>query len=185
MKPEFVDNRDGNTLVEALRGHLDWLHETFAQPVEVAIASGYFNPEGFFLIADQLERLPRVRLLIGAEPTPTFTRPQRKPGDPRGERYDAEIVRRALKAHSQGLRQDRDLLGFTREVDAPFDALSTSSTRVKSRSAVTRKGFFTARLSSLLMTRGSSQAHLTLPQQASQQISSSTWADTIQHPFVK
>lgn len=25
MKPEFVDNRNGNTLVAALRGHLDWL----------------------------------------------------------------------------------------------------------------------------------------------------------------
>jgi len=31
MKPEFVDNRNGNTLVAALRGHLDWLAETYAQ----------------------------------------------------------------------------------------------------------------------------------------------------------
>jgi hypothetical protein len=25
VKPEFVDNRNGNTLVAALRGNLDWL----------------------------------------------------------------------------------------------------------------------------------------------------------------
>ena len=46
MKPEFVDNRNGNTLVAALRGHLDWLASTYARPIELAIASGYFNPEG-------------------------------------------------------------------------------------------------------------------------------------------
>ena len=65
MKPEFVDNRNGNTLVAALRGHLDWLANTYARPIELAIASGYFNPEGFGLLADRLERLPKVRLLLG------------------------------------------------------------------------------------------------------------------------
>lgn len=25
MKPEFVDNRNGNTFVNTLQGHLDWL----------------------------------------------------------------------------------------------------------------------------------------------------------------
>ena len=32
--------------------------------MEIAIATGYFNPEGFALIADKLEGLPRVRLLL-------------------------------------------------------------------------------------------------------------------------
>ena len=92
MKPEFVDNRNGNTMVAALRGHLDWLGQTYAQPVELAIATGYFNPGGFALIADRLERLPKVRLLLGAEPTPPPVRPVRKPGDPRGERFEAKLV---------------------------------------------------------------------------------------------
>lgn len=85
MRPEFVDNRNGNTLVVALRGHLDWLAETYAEAVELSVATGYFNPEGFVLIADRLERLPKVRLLLGAEPTPPPARPIRKPGDPRAE----------------------------------------------------------------------------------------------------
>jgi len=78
MKPEFVDNRNGNTLVAALRRHLDWLGRTYARPVELAIATGHFDPEGFALIADRLEGLPKVRLLLGgrAGPAPGPSRPQ-------------------------------------------------------------------------------------------------------------
>ena len=69
MKPEFVDNRNGNTLVAALsRASGLGGRNLAAQPIELSIASGYFNPEGFGLLADCLERLPKVRLLLGAEP---------------------------------------------------------------------------------------------------------------------
>jgi hypothetical protein len=112
MKPEFVDNRE-MTMAEALCGHLDWLHETYKKPVELSIATGYFNPEGFYLLGDQLERLTRVRLLIGAEPTPPPTIPVRMPGEPRGERFEAKRIREALSVNAEGLRRDRDYLPFT------------------------------------------------------------------------
>ena len=35
---------------------------------DLAISTAYFNPGGFGLLADQLERAGRVRLMIGAEP---------------------------------------------------------------------------------------------------------------------
>lgn len=124
MKPEFVDNRDGNTLVEALRGHLDWLAETYAQPVELSIASGYFNPGGFGLLADQLERLPQVRLLLGAEPTPPPARPRRRLGEP-WPRFDARIVREAIRANYDGLLRDRNLLEFTSDANAAVRRLLT------------------------------------------------------------
>jgi len=54
MKPEFVDNRNGNTLMVALKNHMNWVKLTYAQPIALSIATGYFNPEGFFLLADQL-----------------------------------------------------------------------------------------------------------------------------------
>ena len=117
MKPEFVDNRDGNTLVAALRGHLDWLQETYRQPVELSVATGYFNLEGFALIADKLEDTPHVRLMLGAEPTPPPARPIRKPGEPRGERFEAKLVREAIEANFRGLERDRDHLQFTEETD--------------------------------------------------------------------
>ena len=118
MKPEFIDNRTGNTLVTAIRAHLDWLADTYAKPVDLSIATGYFNPEGFGLIADQLETLPNIRLLLGTEPTPYPSKRLRKPGEPRGERYNAKLVRDALQSLEEGLRYDRNLLGFTVETDA-------------------------------------------------------------------
>lgn len=116
MKPEFVDNRE-ITLNEALNAHLDWLHTTYAQPVELSVATGYFNPEGFALLADRLEGLTGVRLLLGAEPIPPPAKPLRMPGDPLGDRFEAKLVGEALRRHSQGLLRDRDLLDFTRDTD--------------------------------------------------------------------
>lgn len=117
MKPEFVDNRNGNTLVRALKGHIAWLKDTYANPVELSIATGYFNPEGFYLVAEELKSLRNIRLLLGAEPVPPPAMPIRKPGDPRGEEYDARMVSRSLRLLEEGLVRDRNLLGFTYEQD--------------------------------------------------------------------
>ena len=122
MKPEFVDNRNGNTLVVALRGHLKWLAETYAQPVELSIASGYFNPEGFSLLADCLEPLPKVRLLLGAEPTPPSCSSQRRIGESVA-RFNNRIVREAIHANDAGLLHDRNLLEFSPATEAAVKRL--------------------------------------------------------------
>ena len=122
-KPEFVDNRDGNTLATALQTHMEWLHSEFVNPTDLSIATGYFTPDGYSLIADQLGNLQNVRLLLGAEPTPPHLRPPRKPGDPRGERFNADAVNQALRALSEGIARDRDLLGFSGEIDANLQRL--------------------------------------------------------------
>src|SRR4051812_9581457 len=93
VRPEFVDNLDGNTMANALRAHLEFLAESFAHPIDVAIATGYFNPEGFAAISEQLERTGRIRLLLGAEPIPPAARPVRHLGEPRGERFEAKLTR--------------------------------------------------------------------------------------------
>lgn len=116
-RPEFVDNRGGNTLEAALCGHLRLLAETLRDPLGVSIATGYFNPEGFARLADDLERAGGVRLLLGAEPIPPPARPQRQPLDPRGDRFDQKLTTDALRMNEQGLRRDRDLLPFTPTAD--------------------------------------------------------------------
>ena len=63
-KPEFVDNRQGNTLATALQAHMEWLHAAFVNPTDLSIATGYFTPDGYSLIADQLSNLQNVRLLL-------------------------------------------------------------------------------------------------------------------------
>lgn len=123
MKPDFVDNRDGNLLSKALNSHMEWLRQTYKEPVDLSIASGYFNPSGFSLVADELELLPKVRLLLGAEPTALPSKKQLVPGQPRGVEYEKEAVLSALKAHTEGLETDRNLLGFTREVDTSVKRL--------------------------------------------------------------
>ena len=116
MKPEFVDNREV-TLAHALCAHMDWLHENYKHPVELSIATGYFNPEGFNLLVDRLARLAKVRLLLGAEPIPPPAKPLRMPNDPPPERFERKLLDEALKLNSKGLEQDRNLLEFSPETD--------------------------------------------------------------------
>src|SRR5688500_14347892 len=112
MKPEFVDNQELR-LVEALRGHLDWLHKTYVYPVHLSIATGYFNPGAFTLLADQLERLPEIRLLLGAEPLPQHSTPIRMPGDPPEDKFEKHLIQKALNNTTSRLETDRDRLPFT------------------------------------------------------------------------
>jgi len=116
--PEFVDNRNGNTLAAALNARLQHLAATLKEPVAVAIATGYFNPEGFGKIADALEGAGAVRLLLGAEPVPPPARPIRRLVDPRGPRFEAKLMQEALQLNEQGLVRDRDLLAFAPATDS-------------------------------------------------------------------
>lgn len=116
MRPEFIDNRE-LTMLQAMATHLDWLQETYVMPVELSIATGYFNPAGFWMLADRLERLSRVRLLLGAEPVPPPAVPLRMPGDPQPDRFQANLVRKALDSTDSGLQRDRDYLPFAPETD--------------------------------------------------------------------
>src|SRR4051812_39894372 len=117
-KPEVVTNRGERTVAVAINEVLDTV---FSHPHNVAhevwIATAYFNPAGFALLADQLARVGEVRLLLGAEPSPRDSGPQAlTTGGPR--RRKRETLRRALEGHARGIEQDRDLLGFQQETDA-------------------------------------------------------------------
>jgi len=117
MRPEFLINRDGGTVASAIRSHLDFLLETLVQPFELAISTAYFNPGGFSLLADSLERIGKVRLVLGAEPEG----PERELRhlDPTSGPQEAEKARfrRALDGLTRTLEADRDLLGFSLEED--------------------------------------------------------------------
>jgi hypothetical protein len=115
-KAEFVDNID-LSMAQALCAHMDWLDATYAQTIELWIATGYFNPEGFAILAERLKKLKHVRLLLGAEPVPPPTKPVRMPGDPRGDRFEQRLVNNALSLQTQGLQRDRDLMEFEEETD--------------------------------------------------------------------
>jgi hypothetical protein len=116
-RPLFVDNRDGNTLARAITSHLAALRREGKTPAELCVASCYFNPQGLELIADEARHVPRIRLLLGADPTPEATAPRRTPYDPTEPEFTRRRVRQGLRQLERGLRRDRDLLPFDRAED--------------------------------------------------------------------
>jgi len=66
--------------------------------------------------------LPKVRLLLGAEPTPPPARPARKIGESLA-RFDARVVHEAIRANDAGLLRDRNLLEFAPATEAAIRRL--------------------------------------------------------------
>ena len=123
-RPEFIDNREGREMVAALRGHLQ-LARRYLQRTGICRYRHRLFPPG----CPRPARRPTpgdqrdVRLLLGAEPTAPPKIPRRKPGDKRGDAYEAQRINAALKATECGLREDRDILGFSPQVDDTIQKL--------------------------------------------------------------
>lgn len=122
-RPLFIDNRDGNTLDRAVAKHLQALRQEQALPGELCIATAFFNVPGFNLIEPNVEPLPRLRLLLGVEPTPEATRPDRRPGDPTEPEFTRRLVHSAVQQLDAGLAHARDLLPFDEATDAAIRKL--------------------------------------------------------------
>ncbi|MCC6643085.1 MAG: helicase [Deltaproteobacteria bacterium] len=117
MRPLFVDNRDGNTLARSLLDWLKSLRDEEKTPAEICIASAYFNPQGLELIYNEARHVPRLRLLLGAEPTPEAQRPRRMPNEPPEPEWTSRRVHAALSGLERGLRGDRNRIPFDPEAD--------------------------------------------------------------------
>jgi hypothetical protein len=104
--PVFATNRPegGETVAAEVNRLLHGVRTQYATPGNVAIATAYLNPQGFNLIAEEIEKAPAVRLLLGADPEPAFAR-RAVPGDDL-----AGII-------EKGVTNERDMMGFTLEAD--------------------------------------------------------------------
>jgi superfamily II DNA or RNA helicase len=120
FRPTFATNRPGTgeTVAQALNELLHGMRTNLALPPAVSIATAFFNPGGFRLLADELEKAGSVRLLLGAEPEPDDWRQVRPLSAGRGRQAQRQQLRRALEGHTRDLEADRDVVGFTREADA-------------------------------------------------------------------
>ena len=110
--PVFATNHPGTgeTVAIEINRLLEGLRTTYAEPPELAFATAYMNPQGFVLIADEVEKAPRARLLIGADPEEPY-----RTQSERGQEVSFEQV---AAVHLGELERDRDLLGFTALADA-------------------------------------------------------------------
>ncbi|HCJ47952.1 MAG TPA: helicase [Microbacterium sp.] len=106
--PVFATNRIAPpmTVREEVRRMFRVNREALAVPPSAAIATAYINPAGFLLLADELEKLPRIRILLGADPLPDPLLPVDANATLQ-KRLDA-----ALSDHVKWLKAERDALGF-------------------------------------------------------------------------
>jgi len=131
MKPDFIDNRDGNTLAQALGSILDvnagkGLSEAAEPPDQVRIATAFFSPTGFAQIADHLLSVPEVRLLLGADLAAVATE-DRKRLDETPEMFERRRIGRPVVTNNQAsvwrtLRQagiDAPIPGYGRLLGLP------------------------------------------------------------------
>lgn len=112
--PVFATNRIAPpmTVGEEINRLFRVNREALAAAPSAAIATAYLNPAGFLLVADELEKLPCIRILLGAEPIP----------DPQirlePDRAAQDRLRAALADHDSWLRAERDALGFEHSATA-------------------------------------------------------------------
>jgi hypothetical protein len=117
--PEFIDNRDGNTLAKALARVLGAsisgeFAEPGARPAELAIAAAFFSPKGLADLAPHIDGLQRVRLLFGVE-APRDAELRRPNLGETPEHFEARLMRESLKEAEAAARAARDRFPFTRE----------------------------------------------------------------------
>ena len=120
FRPTFATNRpaEKETVADAINALLAGMRTHLAAPPPVAIATAFFNPAGYRLLADELERAGSVRLLLGAQPDVDHQAHVRPLSAGRGPRAEHRALHRALDNHSRLLADDRNLLGFSRGADS-------------------------------------------------------------------
>jgi hypothetical protein len=110
--PVFATNDplSGESVAAEVNRMMRGLREELAQPPNLALATAYINPQGFALIADEVEKAPRVRILLGAEPDGPLQR--------RIDSGDGVSFEQVALDYENGLKRERDLVGFDAESDA-------------------------------------------------------------------
>ena len=118
-KPEFAANRDGRSVADAVNGFVTHAATGFLGGAHLDVATAYFNVGGFSLLADSLDQVQGTRLLLGAEPKPVEQR-RRVLGveSVHPSRAFRARLNGALEDHEGQLTTERDLLGFSVEVDS-------------------------------------------------------------------
>ena len=118
-KPALIDNQNGNTLAQALCDTLDsgttddGLGVLGNSPDEARIATAFFNPTGFAKIADHLQPLEVVRLLLGTDPAMGITDEHRGLGESK-DMFEHRRMQTGLRRMKTALCKERDRLPFTR-----------------------------------------------------------------------
>lgn len=107
--PAFATNNPTMTVAAEINKMYRIIRSKLAVTPAAAIATAYINPAGFALLADELEQVPRVRLLLGAEPQEDIVRAIA--GEDEGV---VERIAAAVAEHDAWMKAERDTMGFER-----------------------------------------------------------------------
>lgn len=104
--PVFATNNSsrGDTVADCVNQMFRINREELRQAPHAAIATAYINASGFMLLADELEKMPRIRILLGAEPLPEYALASNNEA--------TNLSPEAEESHEHWLRAERDALGF-------------------------------------------------------------------------
>ncbi len=117
-KPELATNRAGQTVAEVVSEFVRNAAGVYVGGAHLDIATAYFNLEGYSLLADALDELNGVRLLLGAEPTPPENKKRRLGIESsKASRAARKRLSEALQKHEHAIVDDWQLLGFSQETD--------------------------------------------------------------------
>ena len=116
-RPEFADNWTAITLSEAIQEAIEYYQENWESYPSLDIATGYFNPGGYLSIADELDKTSEVRILLGAEPLKKDRDEFPDPEEVGQRNYKKEKIEERLQSLDEDIKRDRNLLGFTREMN--------------------------------------------------------------------
>lgn len=116
--PAFATNNPSMTVAAEINKMYRIIRTKLAVTPAAAIATAYINPAGFALIADELGQVPRVRLLLGAEPQEDIVRAIA--GEDQGA---VERIHAALDEHDSWMKAERDTMGFERLASRNAQAL--------------------------------------------------------------
>lgn len=119
-RPDFIDNREGNTLEQALQSLLTAAGAD--RPDAVRMATACFNPAGFAKVANHLGNVADVRLLLGADFAGTVQSERRRLGEAQGA-FERRCMDQGLKSMNATLYRERDRLPFNRTSGAALRTL--------------------------------------------------------------
>ena len=117
--PDFIDNLDGNSMVNALKNVLENNSEEIPKNVysgqvdEIRIATAYFSPEGFSRISSLIKNIPSIKLMLGSDPIADNERWQKKLTETENK-FLKRKFKEKLKVQEESLRLERNHIPFSK-----------------------------------------------------------------------
>jgi len=112
MKSYFIDNQNKNELSKTLNKFID---DKSINVKRLDISTAFFTSNGLNLISKNLNKLDKIRILLGSDPIPTSYIKDKEPGDPNEPDFTKRILKESLEKQFFGMKNKRNKTSFNIE----------------------------------------------------------------------